>query len=80
MGGRLRFGVLADRIGVKPVLVADLLLQVVAIAAHTAVDQLRDFYMLAVIFGKAYDGVMPLYAVPARECFGQRIMRTVSAR
>ena len=33
--------------------------------------------MLAVIFGKAYGGVMPLYAVQAREYFDQRIMGTV---
>ena len=33
--------------------------------------------MLAVIFGTAYGGVMPLYAVLAREYFGQRVMGTV---
>ena len=33
--------------------------------------------MLAVIFGTTYGGVMPLYAVLAREYFGQRIIGTV---
>jgi MFS family permease len=33
--------------------------------------------MLAVIFGATYGGVMPLYAVLAREYFGQRIIGTV---
>ena len=33
--------------------------------------------MLAVVFGMAYGGVMPLYAVLAREYFGQRIMGAV---
>ena len=31
----------------------------------------------AVVFGFAYGGVMPLYAVLAREYFGQRILGTV---
>ncbi|RUZ70957.1 MFS transporter, partial [Mesorhizobium sp. M7A.F.Ca.CA.001.14.1.1] len=35
------------------------------------------FYMLAVISGATYGGVMPLYAVLAREYFGQRILGTV---
>jgi MFS family permease len=30
-----------------------------------------------VVFGTAYGGVMPLYAVLAREYFGQRIMGTL---
>ena len=38
---------------------------------------LYAFYALAVIFGTAYGGVMPLYAVLAREYFGQKIMGTV---
>jgi hypothetical protein len=33
--------------------------------------------LLAVIFGTAYGGVIPLYAVLAREYFGQQIMGTV---
>src|SRR5207245_5831278 len=33
--------------------------------------------MLAVIFGATYGGVMPLYAVLAREYFGQRILGAV---
>ena len=33
--------------------------------------------LLAMVFGTAYGGVMPLYAVLAREYFGQRVMGTV---
>jgi MFS family permease len=33
--------------------------------------------VLAVIFGTAYGGVMPLYAVLARDYFGQAILGTV---
>ncbi|WP_425467760.1 MFS transporter [Phreatobacter stygius] len=77
LGGRLLLGVLADRVGVKQVLVAGLLVQAVAIAAYVFVSQLSGFYLLSVIFGTAYGGVMPLYAVLARDHFGQRIMGAV---
>jgi MFS family permease len=38
---------------------------------------LGSFYALAVLFGFAYGGVMPLYAILVREYFGARIMGTV---
>ena len=75
--GRLVFGVAADRLGVKPVIVAGLLLQAMVIPAYIAVRGLGEFYLLAAIFGMAYGGVMPLYAVLAREYFGQSVMGTV---
>jgi MFS family permease len=77
LGGRLLLGVLADRLGVKRVLVAGLLVQALAIAAYLSVSRLGEFYLLAIVFGTAYGGVMPLYAVLAREYFGQRVMGTV---
>lgn len=77
LGGRVLLGVLADRIGVKPVLVAGLLVQAIAIGGYLAVSELSQFYMLAVVFGAAYGGVMPLYATLAREYFGQEIMGSV---
>ena len=77
LGGRLLLGVLADRLGVKRILVAGLLVQVFAIATYLFVSRLGEFYLLAVVFGTAYGGVMPLYAVLAREYFGQRVMGTV---
>ncbi|TGQ87226.1 MFS transporter [Mesorhizobium sp. M8A.F.Ca.ET.208.01.1.1] len=77
LGGRLLYGVLADRLGVKPVLIAGLAIQAIVIAAYLSIRQLDQFYMLAVIFGATYGGVMPLYAVLAREYFGQRILGTV---
>jgi len=69
--------VLADRLGVKKVLIAGLLVQAFAIATYVFVNRLGEFYVLAVIFGTAYGGVMPLYAVLAREYFGQHVMGTV---
>jgi MFS family permease len=77
LGGRLLYGVLADRLGVKPVLIAGLAIQAIVIAAYLSISQLGQFYTLAIIFGATYGGVMPLYAVLAREYFGQRILGTV---
>jgi MFS family permease len=77
LGGRLLLGLLADRLGVKPVLIWGLLVQALAIATYLLVSRLGEFYALSVVFGTAYGGVMPLYAVLAREYFGQRIMGTI---
>jgi MFS family permease len=77
LGGRIGLGMAADRIGAKPVLVAGLLLQALAIGAYVFVSGLGEFYALSVIFGFAYGGVMPLYAVLVRDFFGPRIMGTM---
>ena len=77
LGGRILLGVLGDRFGAKPVLIAGLFVQALGIGAYVFVSRLAEFYALAVIFGTAYGGVMPLYAVLAREYFGQNIMGTV---
>lgn len=75
--GRLVFGVLADRLGVRRVLVAGLALQALGIYTYIHVTQLTEFYMLAAVLGMAYGGVMPLYAVLARDYFGPQVMGTV---
>jgi MFS family permease len=77
LGGRVLLGVLADRYGAKRVLVTALLVQAISIAAYLKVNDLGEFYAVAVIFGVAYGGGMPLYASLARDYFGQRIMGTV---
>lgn len=77
LGGRVLYGIAGDRLGVKPVLVTGLAIQALVIAAYLAVGQLEQFYLLAIIFGATYGGVMPLYAVLAREYFGLRIIGTV---
>jgi MFS family permease len=77
LAGRLLLGVAADRMGAKPVLIAGLLVQAVAIWAYLLVSTQGEFYLLATVFGIAYGGVMPLYAVLAREYFDQRIMGSV---
>lgn len=75
--GRLLFGVLADRVGVKRVIVGGLVLQAVGIYSYIYVGELTQFYMLAMVLGLAYGGVMPLYAVLARDYFSPRVMGTV---
>lgn len=75
--GRLIFGLLADRVGVKRVIVGGLVLQAVGIYTYIYVGELTQFYMLAVVLGLAYGGVMPLYSVLARDYFSPRVMGTV---
>jgi MFS family permease len=77
LGGRLALGVAADRLGVKRVLIAGLVIQALAAFAFIFASRLGEFYAVAATFGFAYGGVMPLYAVLAREYFGQRILGAV---
>ena len=74
LGGRVLFGVLGDRYGVKRVLVAGLLVQALAAGTFVFASRLNEFYAVAFFFGLAYGGVMPLYAVLARGYFGPAIM------
>jgi MFS family permease len=75
--GRVIFGVLGDRLGVKRVIIGGLVLQAVGIYTYIYVGELTQFYMLAAVLGLAYGGVMPLYAVLARDYFPARVMGTV---
>lgn len=74
IGGRVATGVIADRIGAKRTLVAMLTLQAPAILLYVFVRDTTSFYLLGLVFGVAYGGVMPLYALLTREYFGQRAM------
>ena len=75
--GRIVMGALADRIGTKAMLIAGLVLQAIGAGAYLLATRLTEFYAVAAVFGFAYGGTMPLYAVLARHYFGQRIMGTV---
>jgi MFS family permease len=77
LGGRVIFGLAGDRFGAKPTLVVGLLIQAFAAGAYFYTREVGEFYAVAVVFGVAYAGVMPLYAVIAREYFPMRIMGTV---
>jgi len=75
--GRLIFGVLADKFGARRVILGGLLLQAAGIYSYIYVSQLPHFYLLALVLGMAYGGVMPLYSVLARDYFSQSMMGTV---
>ncbi|KWH10670.1 hypothetical protein WT59_20070 [Burkholderia territorii] len=77
MGGRIVFGLLGDRLGAKRMLVAGLLAQALGALGYYFVRTLDGFYAVATLFGFIYAGVMPLYAVLARENFPLRMMGTV---
>ena len=77
LGGRVAFGLLGDRFGAKRVLVTGLLVQAFGALAYVFVRDLAAFYAVAALFGFIYAGVMPLYAVLARENFPLKMMGTV---
>jgi MFS family permease len=74
--GKIICGLVADRVGAKRTLVAGLALQAVAVSLYLFARELAGFYAVALVFGFAYGGVMPLYAILVREYFGERIMGT----
>ena len=77
MAGRLGFGLVADRLGAKNVLAWGLLIQAFGALAYFFSSTLPAFYASAALFGFIYAGVMPLYAVLARENFPLRMMGTI---
>ena len=77
LSGKILCGLVADRVGAKRVLLSGLALQAVAISFYLATNELWHFYGAALVFGFAYGGVMPLYAILVREYFGARIMGTI---
>jgi MFS family permease len=77
MGGRIGFGLLGDRFGAKRVLILGLLAQAFGALGYVFAHGLGEFYTVEAIFGFIYAGVMPLYAVLARETFPLRMMGTV---
>ena len=77
LAGRLVFGLLGDRLGAQRALVIGLTIQALGAGAYMFASKLPEFYTVATIFGFAYGGTMPLYAVIARDYFGQRILGAV---
>src|SRR5947199_762382 len=77
LSGRIICGLVADRVGAKRTLLAGLALQAVTVSLYLFTRELAGFYAVALVFGFAYGGVMPLYAILVREYFGARIMGTV---
>jgi len=77
LAGRLAFGLLGDRFGAKRTFVSGLALQAAAVGCYYFAREQFAFYSVAVVFGFAYAGVMPLYAVLIRENFPLPIIGTV---
>ena len=77
LGGRIAFGLAGDRFGARRTLITGLLMQAFFAASYYFASSLSAFYAVAVVFGFTYGGVMPLYAVLARENFPLRMMGTV---
>jgi predicted MFS family arabinose efflux permease len=75
--GRIAFGLLGDRFGAKRTFVSGLLLQAAAVGCYMLVRQQFAFYSVALVFGFAYAGIMPLYAVLIRENFPLSIIGSV---
>jgi MFS family permease len=74
VAGRIGSGMVADRYRPGPTLVTLLSIQVPAILLYLVVQSPLSFYALGILFGLAYGGVMPLYALLTREYFGGRAM------
>ena len=72
--GRLGTGLLVDRFGSKNILVTWLLMQATAVLLYLFVGDFAGFATLGLYFGISYGGVMPLYAVVARDYFGARAL------
>jgi MFS family permease len=76
IAGRIGSGLLADRFGAKPALVGMLGLQAVTVSGYLAAVGSGPLFAVALTFGLAYGGAMPLYALVAREYFGARVIGT----
>jgi MFS family permease len=76
IAGRLSSGLLADRFGAKPALVGMLALQAAILSGYLYADGAMSLFAVALGFGVAYGGAMPLYALVAREFFGERVVGT----
>jgi len=74
IAGRIGGGLLADRYGAKPTLIAGLALQAAMIVGYLFARDVGSFVALALVFGVAYGAVMPLYALVTREYFGEKVM------
>src|SRR3989440_8525405 len=74
IAGRVGGGLLADRFGAKSTLITGLAIQAVMIFGYLFARDLGSVLALALVFGTAYGGVMPLYALVTREYFGEKVM------
>src|SRR5260370_6569136 len=69
LSGRIACGLVADRVGAKPTLVAGLAVQAVAVSLYPVVQVLASFFALALIFGVAYGRVVSSLSYPLCDSF-----------
>ena len=74
LSGRIVCGLIADRVGAKQTLVTGLAVQALAVSLYIVTKGTVGLYALAAMFGLAFGGVMPLYAILVREYFGAKVM------
>jgi MFS family permease len=74
LSGRIVCGLIADRVGAKQTLVTGLAIQALAVSLYVVTKGAVGLYALAAMFGLAFGGVMPLYAILVREYFGAKVM------
>ncbi len=75
--GRIGGGHIADKTGSKRALSIFLLFQAGMIFSFLFAREAWSFYASGIFFGLAYGGIMPMYALIAREYFGPAIMGTI---
>lgn len=75
--GRLIWGTTSDRIGGRKTVLYCIAIQTAMMFLVAFARDVWAFYLFAVVFGMAYGGVLPLYAVVTRELFGMRRFGTV---
>jgi MFS family permease len=76
IAGRIGSGLLVDRFGAKPTLVAMLVVQAAILSTYLLAGGPGPLLGIALLFGVAYGGAMPVYALVAREFFGERVIGT----
>jgi predicted MFS family arabinose efflux permease len=76
IAGRLSSGILADRFGARRALVGMLAIQALVLSFYLYAGAAVSLFVVALFFGVAYGGAMPLYALVAREFFGERVVGT----
>jgi len=64
---RLASGVLADRIGAGPMLLAGSAMQALALLLYLAFDSLSSLWVISGLFGLFQGGIVPMYAVIIRQ-------------
>jgi len=74
IAGRIGAGLVADRFGTRPTLVAMLGFQAGMIALYLVARDVGALSALGLAFGVAYGGVMPLYALVTRDYFGDKVL------